>query len=218
MANKEWLASGIDGLTFGERLGDLISSKGITQKALTDMTHLKQSNISSYINGHSAPDCASLIALAKAFSVSTDYLLGRTKTKSIDEDVQTVCRVTGLKEDNIYDLMGLSEPNIAPYLRDMVNEFLHYAVEDRAVVAYMAFRKYMDMDKQRWDDLNNLSQEEYQRKAEERRRFEEEAKNHGYLIKSYNEAAESQWKILYEDYGKYLLNKYRPSEHDPSEE
>ena len=51
MANKEWLTRGVDGLTFGERLGDLVSSRGINQSQLAEQTGIKQSAISEYING-----------------------------------------------------------------------------------------------------------------------------------------------------------------------
>ena len=51
MANKEWLKPGVDGLTVGERLGDLIANEGITQSQLAEKTGIKQSAISEYING-----------------------------------------------------------------------------------------------------------------------------------------------------------------------
>ena len=143
------------------------------------------------------------------YNVSTDYLLGLTDTKTTNKDVQTVCRVTGLKEDNIYDLMGLTEPQDAPYLRETVNEFLSYAVDECAITTYKAFRKYIDMDNQRWQDWNNLNQEEYDRRKEQMRQFATTASEYGYLIMSYNDAAEGAWKKLHEEYGQYLLSRYR---------
>lgn len=215
MANKEWMKQGVDGLQFGERLEDLIKLNHTTAAAVARETGVPQSGISEYINGNKkrtdgrSPDCANIIALAKHFSVSTDYLLGLTDTKSINEDVQAVCCVTGLREDNIYNLMGLIEPSETPYLRDMVNEFLNYAVNDRAIATYMAFRKYIDMDNQRWDELNNLSQDEYDQRAEKMRQFVAAASEHGYLIMPYAQAAEKQWKKLQEEYGQFLLGRYR---------
>lgn len=220
MANKDWLRAGADGLTFGERLDDLYRSRGITQSQLAEATGIKQSAISEYINGKNggtgsrAPDCATIIALSKYFSVSTDYLLGLTTTKSINEDVQAVCRVTGLEDDNIYYLMGLLKPQEAPYLRDMINEFLSYAVDDRAIATYKAFRKYIDMDNQRWRDLNNLSQADYEKRADQMRKFVAAAEENGYLIMSYGYAAEKEWKKLQEDYGQFLLSRYRRFDKD----
>ena len=107
MAKKEWLAKGADGLSFGERLGDLISKKGITQAELAKVTGIGQSRLSDYIAGkqidkenderlYAAPDCATVITLAKFFSVSTDYLLGVSKEPSPSMDIRTVCDYTGL--------------------------------------------------------------------------------------------------------------------------
>ena len=78
MANKDWIGTGADKLTFGERLGDLINNRGITQSQLAENTGVNQSALSDYINKNKAPTCATIIALAQYFSVSTDYLLGRT--------------------------------------------------------------------------------------------------------------------------------------------
>ena len=80
MANKEWIKKGADRLSFRERLGDLIAEKGITQVELSKATGIGQSRLSEYIAGklidsqsdnrvYAAPDCATVIALAKYFSV-----------------------------------------------------------------------------------------------------------------------------------------------------
>lgn len=78
MAKKDWIGTGADKLTFGERLGDLIDSRGINQSQLAEETGVNQSALSDYINKNKAPTCATIIALAQYFSVSTDYLLGLT--------------------------------------------------------------------------------------------------------------------------------------------
>lgn len=109
MANKDWLKAGADGLEFGERLEDLYRSKGITQSQLAEETGIKQSAISEYVNGKNgvsrAPDCATLIALAKYFSVSTDYLLGLTTTRTTNQSVRAVCNLTGISEKNVIRLI-----------------------------------------------------------------------------------------------------------------
>ena len=50
MANKEWIKKGADGLTFGERLEDLINLNKTTATALAKDTGLAQSAISDYLN------------------------------------------------------------------------------------------------------------------------------------------------------------------------
>lgn len=107
MADREWIKSGADKLTFGERLDDLIKKAGIDQSKLSAATGISQSAISEYINGkkggteHRAPDCAAVIAFAQYFSVSTDYLLGQTQYKTQDTGIKSICEYTGLSESAI---------------------------------------------------------------------------------------------------------------------
>lgn len=113
MAKKGWMDKGADGLTFGERLDDLLTASGITQAKLAKETGIIQSAISGYISGkrrdpeddttreYRAPDCGSLIALANYFGVSADYLLGLSKIKTPDNSIQSACDVTGLSEKAI---------------------------------------------------------------------------------------------------------------------
>ena len=65
------------------------------------------------------------------------------------------------------------------------------------------------MDNQRWWDLKNLSKEEYEQKSEQIRQFVAAAEENGYLIMSYLYAAEEEWKKLQEEYGQFLLSRYR---------
>ena len=211
-------------LLMAQRLKELRTAKGLSheslRKALMDKYEIDISTDSLKNYEVSKADHAKLYknegmrveylrCLADFFGVSADYILGITNTKATNEDVQAVCSVTGLNEDYIYNLMGLIHPDEAPLLREMVNEFLSYAVDDRAIATYTAFRKYIDMDNQRWDELNNLSQDEYDQRAEKMRQFVTAASEHGYLIMPYAQAAERQWKKLHEEYGQFLLSRYR---------
>ena len=94
MANKEWLKKGADGLSFGERLGDLIANNRTTATALARDTGLSQSAISDYLNKDRAPDCAAVCALARYFSVSADYLLGIDPSPAADQRVRDMHRHT----------------------------------------------------------------------------------------------------------------------------
>ena len=105
MANKEWIKKGADGLTFGERLEDLIKLNKTTATALAKDTGLSQSAISDYLNKGRAPDCATVYALARHFSVSADYLLGIDPIPAADHAIRDIHRKTGLSEENITRLM-----------------------------------------------------------------------------------------------------------------
>lgn len=144
MANKEWVKRGADGLSFGERLGDLIESKGITQSQLAEKTGINQSAISEYINGKKggveerAPDCATIIALSKYFSVSTDYLLGQSKIRTPNSDMIAACEFTGLSEQAITSLRAYSKQSVS-----FISEFLEKAEITRIGLMYENLNRSM---------------------------------------------------------------------------
>ena len=69
---------------FGERLKALRLSKGWTQKQLSDKLGLTKSVISAYDTDLRLPSYDVLTHIAAIFGVTTDYLLGMSKEKTID--------------------------------------------------------------------------------------------------------------------------------------
>jgi Predicted transcriptional regulators len=63
---------------FAERLRELRKLHKINQSKLAEVLSINQRQISYYENDTNEPSLESLIALADYFSVSVDYLLGRT--------------------------------------------------------------------------------------------------------------------------------------------
>ena len=63
------------------RLKDLREDADIKQKYLADYLHIKQNTYSQYENGQRQLPIDVLIALAKFYDVSTDYILGLTNIK-----------------------------------------------------------------------------------------------------------------------------------------
>lgn len=63
------------------RLKDLREDSDITQKALADYLHIKQNTYSQYENGQRQIPIELLIALAKYYETSTDYILELTDIK-----------------------------------------------------------------------------------------------------------------------------------------
>jgi len=64
---------------YGDRLRLLREKKGLTAKELGDIFNLAESTISGYENGNRTPDAEKINRFADYFSVSTDYLFGRTE-------------------------------------------------------------------------------------------------------------------------------------------
>lgn len=71
---------------FSIRLRNLRIEKGLTQKELADILNMQNIAISKYELGERNPDNETLINLANYFSVSTDYLLGKSDVKNSYKD------------------------------------------------------------------------------------------------------------------------------------
>lgn len=69
---------------FGERLRQLRKQKNLTQKQLAELVGVTNSIISFYEVGDRMPSPEMIVKLAKAFNVSTDYLLGMEKNETVD--------------------------------------------------------------------------------------------------------------------------------------
>ena len=63
------------------RIKDLREDAVLTQQEIAQYLHIKQNTYSQYENGHRQLPIEVLIALAKYYKTSTDYLLGLTDEK-----------------------------------------------------------------------------------------------------------------------------------------
>lgn len=84
---------------FGNTLKSLRLQNDYTQARLAQKLGLTKSVISAYETGLRMPSYDILIAIAKIFKVTTDYLLGLENKKEID--------LSGLSEDEIDALLKL---------------------------------------------------------------------------------------------------------------
>lgn len=62
-------------MTLGEKLKEERIKKGVTETEVAKTLGLAQSTISKYEHGIKEPSNGALVALAKYYGVSTDYLL-----------------------------------------------------------------------------------------------------------------------------------------------
>ena len=84
---------------FAERLRELRKGRGLTQKELGSQTGLSKAVVSKYETGMGYPSFDILIRIAQFFGVSTDYLLGASRNKTLD--------VSGLTEGQIHTIQLL---------------------------------------------------------------------------------------------------------------
>lgn len=88
-------------LVTAEKIKELRQARGWTQAELARRMGVTRNGINSWEQGLSMPSPASLVELARIFSVSTDYLLGM-------EPLHTV-NVTGLDEQDVAILAELAD-------------------------------------------------------------------------------------------------------------
>lgn len=79
-------------MDFGKQLKKLRQEAGLTQKQLASQIGITKSVISFYELQERIPSPEVLVKLAAVFHVSTDYLLGIEKEKTLD--------ISGLDEDD----------------------------------------------------------------------------------------------------------------------
>jgi len=122
--------------TIHERIGDLRSNHKLSQKKLADMIGIAPSQLSRIENGETQSVSSDvLIKLAKAFGVSTDYILGLTtistpKSREISELGLSEGAVTGLVNGaiDVQMLNRLMEHKTFPYLLHLIKTYFDNSI------------------------------------------------------------------------------------------
>ena len=212
MANKEWIKKGADGLTFGERLEDLIKLNKTTATALAKDTGLSQSAISDYLNKYRAPDCATVYALARHFSVSADYLLGIDPIPAADHAVRDIHRKTGLSEKNITRLMKMENHTSGLSYADFVNMCLDATYLGRAnfymLAEAMASRMVYEKSKANSSSDLPLSADEYIEMVNAIDAADKQAQAVGCKLMSHDESIRFYAREIASDLERYLLGVF----------
>jgi len=74
---------------FAKRLVELRREKGLSQGELADGLNMSRSTLANYEIGQRQPDFEMLIRLAEFFSVTTDYLLGVSENRLLQQTSPT---------------------------------------------------------------------------------------------------------------------------------
>lgn len=69
-------------IKFSERIRVLRQEKGLKQREMADILGIKLRSYQNYEGGDRRPDYEGLVALADYFGVTTDYLLGRSDSRT----------------------------------------------------------------------------------------------------------------------------------------
>lgn len=115
---------------FAQRLTEIMKERGENQTTLaakltSQYVTIQRQTISLYMNGQSKPDTERLTAIAKVLNVSTDWLLGLSRVRTLDGELKQVCQYTGLCQKAVEELhrASISDDKINIIL-SFVNTFL----------------------------------------------------------------------------------------------
>lgn len=87
-----------------------------------DVVGLATTRVSELENNKREMSLTELKAYHNGLGVSFEYLLGETDIMTINDDIQTACKVTGLSEKAISTILHLK--GLSPFFLDVVNSLL----------------------------------------------------------------------------------------------
>lgn len=107
-----------------ERIKELREKNGEKQEDLASVLGIKRQVVSYYESGTRFPNVDIIIELAKHYNVTTDYLLGLSNAKPIDNVVQAVSKYTGLSGDAIKKLHKIKQQADGKYMSEKYKSYI----------------------------------------------------------------------------------------------
>lgn len=89
-------------MTLGQKLKELRSLKGLTQKELADKLHVSFQTVSKWENGENEPDIATLKELATLFNCSVDYLIGSEQEVVVANETQPATQTIIVHQHDVH--------------------------------------------------------------------------------------------------------------------
>ena len=90
------------------RLKQLRNEREISQQTLADIIGVSQQSVNKYENHSVEPDIKTLIAIARFFGVSADYLIGASQIREPAREI-TVAELTATEEQLVLSYRKLSK-------------------------------------------------------------------------------------------------------------
>lgn len=117
--------------TIGERLRNLLLEDKKTQKDVASILSVTENTISYFVNGKRSPNIEQLCTLAEYFDTTTDYLIGKTDTRTNNNDIITICNTIGLTEQNVILLMDIFSKSENNPINSGELDFLNFCLSSK---------------------------------------------------------------------------------------
>ena len=118
---------------FDNRLIKLREEMKKTKKEVADALGMPYNTYSNYESNLREPNSAVLIKIADFYNVSIDYLLGLSNIKSVDTDMQTACKYTGLSDEAMKNIKSSQKMDLSYEISldtlSKVNDIFYNATE-----------------------------------------------------------------------------------------
>lgn len=105
----------------GSRINSALAFSNKKQKELASHLGVPDNTISYFCSGKRVPNAEQIIEISKFLGVSSDYLLGLTESKPIDEDIKIVSAYTGLDDKAIAFIKKIKEEGYINSLNDFLS-------------------------------------------------------------------------------------------------
>lgn len=143
---------------FAERLKQLRAEKGVLQSDLATIANVSSKTISSYEQGNSEPNIDTLVKLSNYFSVSVDYLIGKTAYRT--EENEAIAKSIPLPDNFIEHLKIFANTPLADIDRNVLDVINLILENDIFIDMLLQATVYITSSNTHWDNViknNELS-------------------------------------------------------------
>lgn len=107
---------------FAKRLRDLMEENNTTQPQLAEAVGVSRQAIGQWKDGNTVPDILDFQKIADYFNVSADYLLGRSKSRSYNNDISDVSNYLGISNNAVMAICQMSGAKSAEEVEAWIND------------------------------------------------------------------------------------------------
>jgi transcriptional regulator with XRE-family HTH domain len=136
---------------FPTRLRQLLDENDLSHQVFGEYLGVARQSVGNYCDGSVSPSIDTLLKVSDYFSVSVDYLLGRTDVRTLEPDVQMASQLTGLTEEAINVLRHICSRTLREGTLKTLNELLTHpdfmAVTDYWEYAWHCATEYLRFDR-----------------------------------------------------------------------
>lgn len=156
---------------FPTALRTLIDEHGTKQEELKEVLDLKnRQSVTGYIDGETLPTIDKVVAVAKHYKVSADWLLGLSPTRSPDTSLQAAAAVTGLSEKALDNTIRFFRAGVSPELQkeihvESVSDLSPLLESDEFLEMIPAMQDYCNMFNTCARLIERINGKEYKRSA-----------------------------------------------------